>query len=230
MITGSYFIILGLELQGVKAVCVDTASRAVLPTSPRTQNQSPCQTEGSRFSGWVKSLGVVRCLGNSLRLLMRFEVAVCVLAYSVFLKEKTQHDSLKTSGLCPLGYCLNTVVVRFCSTCIVLAAGHVIRSSPRVLYTRLALSSLVFLSGSPSPPWSCCTKTLLSGGIGLSSKSKHFQEKTWKSIFSVSTPLCPLSCHLVWLVVKLRTLLLIQFISGIDYCCVYLSKPMLNIS
>lgn len=47
MITGSYFIILGLELQGVKAVCVDTASRAVLPTSPRTQNQSPCQTEGS---------------------------------------------------------------------------------------------------------------------------------------------------------------------------------------
>lgn len=88
MITGSYFIILGLELQGVKAVCVDTASRAVLPTSPRTQNQSPCQTEGAQFSGWVKSLGVVKCLGNSLRLLMQFEVAVCVLAYSVFWKEK----------------------------------------------------------------------------------------------------------------------------------------------
>lgn len=37
MMTGSYFIILGLELQGVKAICVDTASWTVLPTSPRTQ-------------------------------------------------------------------------------------------------------------------------------------------------------------------------------------------------
>ena len=105
----------------------------------------------------------------------------------------------------------------FSSTSIVLAAGRVMWSSSRVLYTRLGLSSLVFLSSSASPPWSGCTKTLLSGNTGLSSKSKHFQEKTWKSIFSGSTPLSPLCCHLVWLVVKLPTLLLIQFISGIDY-------------
>lgn len=120
----------------------------------------------------------------------------------------------------------------FSSTGIVLSADHVIQSSPRVLCTRLGLSSLVFLSSSPSPPWCCCTKTLLSGNIGLSSKSKHFQEKTWKSIFSVSTPLCPLLCHLVWLLVKFPTQLLIQFISGWDYCCVFLNlcRTSLNTS
>lgn len=104
---------------------------------------------------------------------------------------------------------------------IVLSAGPVSQSSPRVLCTRLGLSTLVFLSSFPSPPWCCCTKTLLSDNIGLFSKSKHFQEKTWKSIFSVSTPLCPLSCHLVWLFVRLSTRFLIQFISGLHYYCTY---------
>lgn len=102
------------------------------------------------------------------------------------------------------------------------------QSSPQGLGTRLGLSSLVFLSSFPSPPWSCCTKTLLSGNTGLSSKSKHFQEKTWKSIFSVSTPLCPLCCHFMWLVIKLPTLLLIQFINELDHYCVYLSKHLLT--
>lgn len=109
--TGSYSISLGLELQGVRAICVDTASCAVLPTSSRTQKQSPCQPEGSRFVGWVKSLRVVKCPGTSLRLVIHFEIAACALVYYVFW-EKKPHDSLKTSGLCRLGYCLNAVVVR----------------------------------------------------------------------------------------------------------------------
>lgn len=115
-----------------------------------------------------------------------------------------------------------------CRAGIVPSADYVTQSSPRVLWTRRNLSSLVFLSCFPSPPWWCCTKTLLSGNTGLSSKSKYFQEKTWKSIFSVSTPLCPQLCHLVWLVIKLPIQLLIQFISG--SLLLYLSKPMLNIS
>lgn len=226
MITGSHFIIPGLELQGIKSVCVDMGSWAVLPTSPRTQSQRPCQREVLQFVGQVKSLGVVKCLEVSLRLLMQFKIAGCVFAYSTFLKEKSPTWLFKN-----IWSVLAQILPEygaFSSTYIVLPAGHVIQSSPRVLGTRLGLSSLVFLSSSPSPPWSCHTKTLLSGNIGLSSKSKHFQEKTWKSIFSVSTPLCPLCCHLVWLVVKPPTLLLIQFISGLDYYCIYLSKHMLN--
>ena len=232
IITGSYFIILGLEVQGVKAVWVDTGSRAVLPTILRTQNQSPCQSWGLRFVGCVQSLGGVKCLGTSLMLWMQSEIADYILAYSIFLflKEKNSTWFFKDIWPVPTWILPEDGGRAFSSTSIVPAIGHVMQSSSRVLYTRLGLSSLVFLSSSASPPWSGCTKTLLSGNIGLSSKSKHFQEKTWKSIFSVSTPLCPLCCHLVWLVGKLPTLLLIQFISGIDYYYVFLSKPMLNIS
>ena len=111
IITGSYFIILGLEVQGVKAVWVDTGSRAVLPTILRTQNQSPCQSWGLRFVGWVQSLGGVKCLGTSLMLWMQSEIVDLLILFFCFWKKKTQHDSLKTSGLCPLGYCLKMVVV-----------------------------------------------------------------------------------------------------------------------
>lgn len=203
MMTGSYFIIQGLELEGVKAICVDTASWAVLSTSPRAPNPSPCQPEGLQC-GVIWSSHMSGDLSKTMDEIWNCGLYICLLC---FLKEKAQHESLKTSGLCPHEYCLNTVVLHlvvhhcpFCRPCD--------SKFSRVPCTRLGLSSLAFLSSSPSPPGSCCTKTPLSGNTGLSSKSKHFQEKTWKSIFSVSTPLCPLCCHLEGLVVKLPTLLL----------------------
>lgn len=202
---------MGLEVQGGKAVWVDTGSRAVLPTILRTQNQSPCQSGGWRFVGWVQSLGGVRCLGTSLMLWMQSEIADCILAYSIFFFSKEKNSTWFFEDIRPVPtWILPEDDGRaFSSTSIVLAAGHVMQSSSRVRCTRLGLSSLVFLRSSALPPWSGCTKTLLSGNIGLSSKSKHFQEKTWKSIFSVSTPLYPPCCRLLWLVVKLPTLLLI---------------------
>lgn len=62
MMIGSYFIIRRLELQGVKAICVDRASWTIWPTSPRTQNQSPCQPEGLFCVGhleWSNVWGLV---------------------------------------------------------------------------------------------------------------------------------------------------------------------------
>ena len=103
MVTGSYFIIQGLELQGVKAICVDTASGAVLPT--QNSESEPLPTEGLQCSGRLE-------WSNVWGLLMPFDIAACVFAYYIFLKERAQHDSSETSGLCPHGYCLNTVVAR----------------------------------------------------------------------------------------------------------------------
>lgn len=207
--TGSYFIILGLERQGVKGPVCRQSLLGCLANFIKNSESEPLPTRG--IVGWggaVTSLRVAERLGISLRRVMQFEIAVCAFAYCIFGKKKPnmifqRHLVCATQILPEYGG------QTFSSAGLILSADHVTQSSPRVLCTRPGLSSLVFLSSSPSPPWCRCTKTLLSGNIGLSSKSKHFQERTWKSIFSVSTPLCPLLCRWVRLFVKLPPRLLV---------------------
>lgn len=155
MMTGSYFIIQGLELEGVKAIRVDTASWAVLPTSPRALNLSPCQPEGLQC-GVIWSSHMSGDLSKTMDEIWNCGLYICLLC---FLKEKAQHESLKTSGLCPHEYCLNTVVLHlvvhhcpFCRPCD--------SKFSRVPCTRLGLSSLAFLSSSPSPPGSFAQRPL----------------------------------------------------------------------
>lgn len=113
IMTGSYFIFLGLELQGVKGCMCRQSLLGCFASFIRNSESEPLPTRGIMVlgGGAVKSLRVVRCLGISLRLVTRFEVAVCVFACYSFGRKKTQHDSLKTSSLWPLRYCLNMVVM-----------------------------------------------------------------------------------------------------------------------
>ena len=86
MVTGSYFIIQGLELQGVKAICVDTASGAVLPT--QNSESEPLPTEGLQCSGRLE-------WSNVWGLLMSFDIAACVFAYYIFFERKSPTRFLK---------------------------------------------------------------------------------------------------------------------------------------
>lgn len=125
---------------------------------------------------------------------MAFEIIVCVSAYYICNQKTRFFEDVSTAPTVVLveSACFHTQQYRHCPFC---RLRLVSQSSPRVPCTRLGQSSVAFPSSSPSPPWWCCTKTLLSDNTGLSSKSKHFRGKTWMFVFSISTPLGPLHCH-----------------------------------
>lgn len=123
---------------------------------------------------------------------MSFEIIVCVSAYYICNKKTRFFEDISTAPPVVLveSACFHTQRYRHCPFC-----RPVSQRSPWVPCTRLGRSSVASPSSSPSPPWWYCTKTLLSDNTGLSSKSKHFQGKTWMFVFSISTPLGPLHCH-----------------------------------
>lgn len=100
----------------LRAVCVDRVSWLLCQLHQELGiRASAHQRDHGLGWGWgvVKSLKVVRCLGISLRRVTQFEVTVLsvYLLVTALERKKAQHKSLKTSGLCPLRYRLNMVLM-----------------------------------------------------------------------------------------------------------------------
>lgn len=109
-----------------------------------------------------------------------------------------------------------------CLVCAHVAAGLVVFGGWRVVHGSWAQGWAVFplalLSAFHPAAWCCCTKILLLANIGLSSKSKHFQEKTWVSLspFPHFSALCAV---VLWDGFRVSApCILLRFLCQLDNC------------